>query len=121
MAKSKENFERRTYGRKIRIYDANLEVVDLWLGYLKKNSVWGVGVKANLYKQEPLSVTSDMNKFADGASTLTDVTATLDALSKENSNNPVAKRVLELLEDPAFAKHLSPEQLKEVQAKSESL
>ncbi|GMG39162.1 unnamed protein product [Ambrosiozyma monospora] len=89
MAKSKENFERRTYGRKIRIYDANLEVVDLWLGYLKKNSVWGVGVKANLYKQEPLSVTSDMNKFSDGESTLSDVTASLDALTKENSSSQV--------------------------------
>ncbi|GMF02476.1 unnamed protein product [[Candida] boidinii] len=42
-AESKENFERRTHSRLIKFWDSNSEVVDLWLGFLKKNSVWGVG------------------------------------------------------------------------------
>ncbi|OWB73215.1 hypothetical protein B5S31_g2949 [[Candida] boidinii] len=112
-AKSKENFERRTHSRLIKVWDSNSEVVDLWLGFLKKNSVWGVGVKAHLYSDEPLQVSKLMDSLPESGKVLSDMAATLESLNKE-SQSPVAQRVIELLEDPLFAKHLSASELEQV-------
>lgn len=50
MKKSQENFERKTHRRAIKVFDTNREVVDLWLRYLKKNSIGGVGLKAYVHE-----------------------------------------------------------------------
>lgn len=112
-AKSKENFERKTHGRMIKIWDADSEVVDLWLAYLKNNSVWGVGVKVNMYTQETVKLSEEMSSIEDTKQSLDELTTSLDSLSKD-INNPVSQKVLELLKDPVFAKHLSEKDLKEI-------
>lgn len=55
-AKSKENFERFTYKRLLRCWDANDEVLELLLAYISKYSMAGVGVKCNLFKREPITM-----------------------------------------------------------------
>lgn len=58
-AKSKENFERFTYKRLLRCWDANEEVLELLLAYVSKYSIAGVGVKCNLFKCEPITNVKD--------------------------------------------------------------
>ena len=48
--KYQENFERRTHRRVIKVFDANREIVDLWLRYLKKNGIGGVGMRARVHE-----------------------------------------------------------------------
>jgi small subunit ribosomal protein S10 len=48
--KAQENFEKRTHRRVLKIYDTEKEVLDLWLRYLKKNSIGGVGMKAQVWE-----------------------------------------------------------------------
>lgn len=119
-AKSKENFERRTYGRVIKIWDSNEEVVDTWLAYLKENSVWGVGVKVNLYTREPVSISERMKKIPESTQVLSDLSSTLSTLSKD-TENPVAGKVLELLQDPVFTKHMTTEEIGEVKTQAKVL
>lgn len=114
MAKTKENFERKTHGRIIKIWDSNTEVVDLLLAYLKENAVWGVGLKANLFTNEPLNVSS---KKIESEKVITELNSTLSSLQNE-MENPVAQKVLELLSDPVFARHLSKNEVDQIKASS---
>jgi small subunit ribosomal protein S10 len=114
-AKSKENFERKTHGRMIKIWDSDNEVVDLWLSYLKKNSVWGVGVKVNMYTQEALKLSEKMAEIEITKQSLNDLTSSIETLSKDITN-PVSQKVLELLKDPVFTKHLSEKEINQINA-----
>lgn len=49
--KAQENFERKTHRRVIKVFDADKEIVDLWLRYLRKNSIGGVGIKAQIWER----------------------------------------------------------------------
>lgn len=97
MAKSKENFERHTYARLIRLYDTNVEVVETLLSYISKHSMSGVGIKCNLYQREPVDLQSkkedlDVEKF--------DMSSQLHGL-----DDAVGAKVVELLKNPEFSKH----------------
>lgn len=97
-AKSKENFERHTHKRLIRVWDSNPEVVEMWLSYITKHSVAGVGAKCTVYQRAGLAL--DM----DGASTdlkLAPVTSEV-----HNMDEAVGEKVLELLNSDEFKKHL---------------
>lgn len=48
--KAQENFERRTHSRCIKLWDANDEVVDRWLQFLRIHAMDGVGMKAELFR-----------------------------------------------------------------------
>ncbi|KHO00888.1 Ribosomal protein S10 [Metarhizium album ARSEF 1941] len=48
--KAQENFERVTLRRMIQIRDGNPEIVQLWLAYLRKRQLYGVGMKANVWE-----------------------------------------------------------------------
>lgn len=113
-AKSKENFERKTHGRMIKIWDSDSEVVDLWLSYLKENSVWGVGVKVNMYTAETVKLGDEMRSIENMQQSFDDLTTSLDTLAKD-VQNPVSQKVLELLKDPVFAKHLSNKERKQIE------
>ena len=54
--KSQENFERITMRRLIQIQDGNVDVVEIWLAFLRKHALHGVGMKANVWKFEKLGV-----------------------------------------------------------------
>lgn len=49
--KAQENFEKRTHRRVLKVYDTEKEVLDLWLRYLKRNSIGGVGMKAQVWER----------------------------------------------------------------------
>lgn len=53
-AKSKENFERRTHGRKLVLHNASQETVQVLVQFLSQNKMAGVGMKAKLFTHEAL-------------------------------------------------------------------
>ncbi len=117
-AKSKENFERKTYTRMLRLWDANDRVVDTFLAYIKENSVWGVGVKVNMYVREALDAIRQPHiQSEDANSKKNGLSGAVDALSRD-SQNPVAAKVLDLLQDPAFTRHMSSEEVSKVKQKT---
>lgn len=85
--KAQENFEKKYHGRVIKLWDADREVVDKWLRYLKKYSIGGVGMKAVVHDWTSL----------DGASAST--SAASDATSTETVSDKVMKAVGELTAD----------------------
>ncbi|SCU99820.1 LAMI_0G01068g1_1 [Lachancea mirantina] len=95
-AKSKENFERHTHKRLIRVWDTNPEVVELWLSYITKHAIPGVGMKCNLFQKEGIRLCQDIKPSG--------------LLSKPSESlsvdEAVGQKVLELLDDEAFRKHL---------------
>lgn len=48
--KRQENFERRHHARVIKVFDTDRGVLDLWLRYLKKNGLGGVGMRAKVFE-----------------------------------------------------------------------
>lgn len=56
--KSQENFERITLRRLIQIQDGHVEVVEIWLAFIRKHAYHGVGMKANVWGFEHLGSTS---------------------------------------------------------------
>ncbi|KAF9774698.1 hypothetical protein IL306_007267 [Fusarium sp. DS 682] len=59
--KAQENFERKTLRRLIQIRDGNPETVQLWLAYLRKHQLYGVGMKANMWEFSELGVGKKMD------------------------------------------------------------
>lgn len=58
--KSQENFERRTYKRVIKVWDADVEVVEKWLHFLRIHGMAGVGMRAEVFRSVPLSFGAQM-------------------------------------------------------------
>ena len=54
--KSQENFERRVHKRVIKVWDADISVVETWLQFLRAHGMDGVGMRAEVYRHLPLSV-----------------------------------------------------------------
>ncbi len=52
--KSQENFERITCRRLIQIRDGHAESVQMWLAFLTKHAIPGVGMKANVWEYSKL-------------------------------------------------------------------
>lgn len=100
-AKSKENFERHTHKRLIRVWDTNPEIVQIWLSYISKHAITGVGMKCNVYQRSGLSL--EMDKLADSA--LPQVSEDANG-SGATIDEAVGEKVLELLNSPEFKKHL---------------
>ncbi|KAF4954092.1 hypothetical protein FGADI_5519 [Fusarium gaditjirri] len=63
--KSQENFERKTLRRLIQIRDGNPETVQVWLAYLRKHQLYGVGMKANMWEFSELGVGKTMDALPD--------------------------------------------------------
>lgn len=58
--KSQENFERRTNRRLIKVWDANVEVVEKWLHFLRIHAMEGVGMRAEIFQHVPIGFGSQM-------------------------------------------------------------
>lgn len=97
-AKSKENFERRTHKRVLKVYDANPEVVEIWLATLRKHAMPGVGLKAHLYTFEEVKDVVEKEQQVEVASK----TAATSTHFGNAANREVASAVLNLLSDPVF-------------------
>ncbi|KAI1906610.1 mitochondrial 37S ribosomal protein rsm10 [Ophidiomyces ophidiicola] len=61
-SKKPENFERITLRRLIQIKDGHVDGVQAWLAFLRKNSFYGVGMKANVWEYASLDVGKEMEK-----------------------------------------------------------
>lgn len=80
--KSQENFQRRVHKRVIKVWDADIEVVDRWLHFLRIHSMGGVGMRAEIYRNLPLSIgatllaasTSQLRSIPDDAQNADDTT-----------------------------------------------
>lgn len=79
--KSQENFWRKTHSRAIKLYDANDQVVDRWLHFLRIHALPGVGQKAELFRYHELGVGS---KLMDEAKALQRSSSTAADSSKPN-------------------------------------
>lgn len=94
-AKSKENFERSTHKRLIRVWDTNEELLEFFVAYISKYSMAGIGAKCNVYKREKITIDFD---------DLEPVQKKLHDLSNsEQENDIVNTKVIELLNSPEFA------------------
>lgn len=98
-AKSKENFERRTHKRLLKVYDANPEVVEVWLAALRKHAMPGVGLKAHLYTFEEVK---DVVEKVGQAAPQTTADTEASRHFGNAANRDVANAVLDLLSDPVF-------------------
>lgn len=113
-AKSKQNFERVTYRRVIKLYDANPEVVQILLSIANKYPLAGVGVKAVLYTNESAEVVDTMDLPSDFE---LENPLAINKVHLDAADGEVAQKVLELLKDPRFSEELVSEQVQEKQAK----
>lgn len=91
-AKTKQNFHRTTYHRELVAFDANPEVIDLWLSFVNKHSLQDVDYKANITTYESL----DFNKELDALTEVKLPEAYLD------TTDPIANKVKELLKSETF-------------------
>ncbi|OBA21737.1 mitochondrial ribosomal protein S10 [Metschnikowia bicuspidata var. bicuspidata NRRL YB-4993] len=94
-AKSKENFFRTTFKRRLVAFDANPEIVDLWLSYTSKYALESVHRKALVFTHESLDYAETMSK-------LTAEEMELPRAYQDNMEDPVGKKVQELLSSDAF-------------------
>jgi small subunit ribosomal protein S10 len=80
--KSQENFERRVHKRVIKVWDADVAVVERWLHFLRVHCMDGVTMRAEIYRHFPLSIgstllaasTSQLRSVPEGASSSDDAT-----------------------------------------------
>ncbi|KAF9035286.1 ribosomal protein S10 domain-containing protein [Panaeolus papilionaceus] len=54
--KSQENFDRKVHKRAIKAWDADPEVVQRWIAYLRKHAMPGVGMKVTTWNRVPLGI-----------------------------------------------------------------
>lgn len=79
--KAQENFWRRTHSRSFKLFDANAEVVDRWLMFLRIHAAPGIHMKAQLFRRYAPGVGSRMqDEFESKQLTISQrVGTTLDA------------------------------------------
>ncbi|KII84715.1 hypothetical protein PLICRDRAFT_63310, partial [Plicaturopsis crispa FD-325 SS-3] len=58
--KSQENFERKVHKRVIKAYDADREVVDRWVRYIRQHRMASVGMRVVRWERAPVSVGTKM-------------------------------------------------------------
>ena len=98
-AKSKENFHRVTFNRLLIAYDANPEVLDLWLSYINKHAFDSVKYMAKVHTRESLD-------FAEKLATLTSDDMKLPEAYSSDSTDPIAAKVQELLKSDTFKQYI---------------
>ncbi|KAI6012246.1 ribosomal protein S10 domain-containing protein [Pisolithus marmoratus] len=54
--KSQENFERRVHKRAIKAWDADPEIVNMWVKYLRKHMMPGVGMRVTKWERAPVGI-----------------------------------------------------------------
>lgn len=95
-AKSKENFKRTTFKKELEAFDANPEVIDLWLSFINKYAIEGVNYKVDITTRESLDFSKKLDELK--AEDIKLPTAYKD------SEDPIAMKVEELLKSDTFKK-----------------
>lgn len=96
MAKSKQNFHRTTYFKEVKAYDANPELIDLWLSYINRYKLENVEYNASIVAHESLTFHEELKKL--------DEFKLPEAY--DDIQDPIAKKVKELLGSASFKRHL---------------
>lgn len=102
--KAQENFEKKTHKRLIKVWDADPEVIDKWLRYLKKYSLGGVGMKVQVF---------EWTEFGVGRKELD------EALKPFNMDDMVANLMSEEVESGSTSTKGKSEEKKEGQTETE--
>lgn len=102
-AKSKENFERHTHKRLIRVWDTNPEIVQVLVDYITKNSIAGVGLKCTVYQRATTDAPVDAVPLSE---VLGDINKKYPVNADQDESEAVGAKVVELLNSPEFKKHL---------------
>ncbi|EAZ63660.2 Mitochondrial ribosomal protein S10 [Scheffersomyces stipitis CBS 6054] len=100
-AKTKQNFHRTTFNKELVAYDANPEILDLWLSFINKYAIEDVSYKATMTTSESLDYNKEMDALASEDYTLPN--------AYNDITDPVAKKVEELLKSDTFKKLLEEE------------
>ncbi|SNX83675.1 related to RSM10 - mitochondrial ribosomal protein, small subunit [Melanopsichium pennsylvanicum] len=94
--KSQENFWRKTHSRAIKLYDANDQVVDRWLHFLRIHALPGVGQKAELFRYHEVRVGE---KLMDEAKVLQRASSTDEKKVEKAMERGSAEEIKEIAED----------------------
>ncbi|KAK6459763.1 mitochondrial ribosomal protein S10 [Scheffersomyces xylosifermentans] len=97
-AKTKQNFHRTTFNKELVAFDANPEVLDLWLSFVNKHAIEGVEYKASMTTHESLDYNKQIDALAADEFELPQ--------AYEGTTDPVAKKVEELLKSDTFKQFL---------------
>lgn len=89
--KSQENFWRREHRRAIKVYDGAEQAVQIWLAYLRRNTMGGVGMKAQLIRYRKPGWASPRAAIEGGSASK--VAARQSKLSSSEASDPVAEAV----------------------------
>lgn len=118
--KSQENFWRKTHSRAIKLYDANDQVVDRWLHFLRIHALPGVGQKAELFRYHELGVGSKLMEEAkalqrsSSSSALDEASkkdeAVVDSSAPEGSSAESIKKIADGIVEKEMAREESTEQ-----------
>lgn len=98
-AKSKENFFRVTYNRSLEAFDAQPEVVDLWLSYINKHAIEKVEYGAKIHTRESLQFAQEMSDLKAGDMQLPEA-------YNVDAEDPIMKKVQEMLGSDDFKQYL---------------
>lgn len=79
--KSQENFERKVHKRAIKAWDANPEMVGVWVNYLETYHVGGVGLRTIRWERAPVGF---------GRLRLDDLTKQLESIRRKTDRGQVA-------------------------------
>lgn len=95
--KSQENFWRRTHRRVIKVWDADEQVIQVWLEYLRQNPLPGVGIKAQQFLYRPVGF-GDSIKQSQSTSDFVQVNSP-DAPVTESTQEQLARRAQEVSQE----------------------
>jgi small subunit ribosomal protein S10 len=123
--KSQENFERRIHKRVIKVWDADVAVVERWLHFLRVHCMNGVMMRAEIYRHFPLSIgstllaasTSQLRQVPEGSQELDDSTVR----ASDQGSDQVVKLAKAIIEEE-IAKQDAEDGLRvqQIQSASES-
>lgn len=93
-AKSKQNFHRITYNYELAAYDANPEVVEMWLSYINKYNLEDVEYNAKITTHELLDFAKQLDSLTAKEMKLPD--------AYNDTTDPVAEQVKKILNSDSF-------------------
>ncbi|KAK6205643.1 mitochondrial ribosomal protein S10 [Scheffersomyces amazonensis] len=96
-AKTKQNFHRTTFKKSLIAYDADPEVIDLWLSYINKYKIEGVQYAASITTTETLEFSKQLENLKE-----IEFPQAYDEM-----NDPIANKVKDLLKSDTFKKYLN--------------
>ena len=90
--KSQENFERKVHKRAIKAWDADPEVVQHWVSYLRKNAMPGVGMKVTTWERIPIGIGAmDLEVLDTMENLMAEAPSSIEALGQQIVAEEVSK------------------------------